>query len=254
MDDKKLGRLCKVEIYNVTRKQHQQNVTKKNYVITIYNKVTVKEKTYAEDGTEIITEKEKFIKWGEFGFQEVMHPKDKIRQFLSKIEMPLNYIPDIELTDELARRELIPLSTISDELIFNEIKRRGLTVFANTFKISKTASLGQRIKAFVKERRKIPAISLSFEDTVKELKERHVILPKDFMTDEELITEIESRGMHVLTNKIVETLFEPEPEPSPVITPPPNIAHASSGLKQEPITGTEEETPLALEDILGKPQ
>lgn len=238
MDDKRLGKLCKVEIFNITRKQKGQNVTKKNYVITIYNKVNVNEEIFDEEGKKSVIQKDKFIKWGDFQFQEVMHPKDRIIQALSKIELPLNYIPDADLTEELVRRNLVPLQTLPDDILVNETKRRGLTEFANVFKISKNASGFEKVKAFLKERQKIPDTKLSFEDTIKELKARQVIVPKDFMTDEELIHEVERRGIPILANRIEESLLETMND----IT--------NEKIKQEPFNNDEQ--PVELESILGK--
>lgn len=247
MDDKKLGRLCKVEIYNITRKQKGQNVTKKNYVITIYNKIKVNEDVFDDDGNKSVVQKDKFVKWGEFQFQEAMHPKDRIIQALSKIEMPLSYIPDAELTGELARREIIPLHNLPEDQLVNEIKRRGLTEFANVFKISKNAPRLEKVKAIFKERRKIPDTKLSFEDTVKELKTRKIIVPEDFMTDEELIHEVERRGIPILANRIEESLFE-----STTVIGQPGSGTDNTGVHmQEPLNP--EDQPVELETILGKP-
>ena len=228
LDDKKLGRLLKVDIYEATRTLKKTSIsgkkateTKKKYLLTVYNKVIVNEQQISEDGAETFTPKEKFVKWAEFDFSEVLHPKDRIIEFLSKIERPLKYIPDIELMNEVTDRELLELKNYPDELITTEIKRRGLTEFANNFKISKNATFFQKLITRIKENKKIPDAKLTFEETVSEIKKRHLLLPEDFMTDEELLKEIEKRNIQIATiplpeenpdNKVtLESLFEEIP-------------------------------------------
>jgi len=230
MDDKKLGKLIKVEIYNVNRVQKKKKTNKKNYVITGYNRVFVEEEVITEvlgennqkQGIKTLVQKEKFVKWGEFTFQEVLHPKDRIKEFFTKVELPLSYITDVDLTEEMTRRELIPLHQMTDETLVNEIKRRGLTEFGNIFKVSKNASLFQRIKAKIKRQKITPIIKLDFEATVADLKKRKLILPKDFLTDEELIKEIENRDIRLTPIEVPDDfLFEP-------VTPGEPPAHAES--------------------------
>ncbi|MDD5061104.1 MAG: hypothetical protein PHN44_02340 [Candidatus Marinimicrobia bacterium] len=246
MDDKRLGKLCKVEIFNISRKKKGGSVTKKNYVITVYNKVKVNEEVFDDIGNKSVVVKDRFVKWGEFKFQEAMHPKDRIIQALSKIELPLDYISDVDLSSEVMRREIVPLQTLPDEDLVNEVKRRGLTEFANVFKISKSVSKFEKLKSILKERRKIPETKLSFEDTIKELKDRKVLLPKDFLTDDELIHEAETRGIPVLVNRLDELLLERNSEPEQ-----PQAPAVSTVLHvQEPIDP--DEPPVNLEVILGK--
>lgn len=235
LDNKKLGRLLKVETYEVTRTLNKpaisgkkQTVTKKKYVITGYNRTKVKEEIPQEDGTSTTVEKEKFVKWAEFSFAEVLHPKDRIREFLTKVELPLSYITDKELVEEADRRELLRLELMSDEIMIKEMKRRGLTEFANNFKISKNASFFQKLKARIWERKKIPDSKLSFEQTVEEIKKRHLLLPKDFLSTDELLKELQKRDIRVELKDIpkplstkqkesLESLFEDEDSipPSP---------------------------------------
>lgn len=233
LDDKKLGRLLKVETFEVTRTLNQRaitgkkkTVTKKKYLITVYNRTKVKEEVFGEDGKSEIIEKDKFVKWGEFTFAEAMHPKDRIKEMLSKIEIPLSYITDNELMDEATRREILQLEKLPDEVMIKEMKRRGLTEFANNFKISKNATFFQKIKAFFWERREIPDAKLTFEETVEEIKKRHLLLPEDFMSDDELIKDLERRDIRIelQTNNIavkngdkdvLDALFEDETPASP---------------------------------------
>jgi hypothetical protein len=202
LDDKKLGRLLKVDIFETKRTLKTVNIigkkateTKKKYLLTVYNKVIVNEQQIDEEGKETFLPKEKFIKWAEFDFSVVMHPRDRIIEFLSKTERPMKYIPDMELMDELVKRELTELKNYPDELFLTEIKRRGLTEFANNFKISKNATLYQKLKARIKKHKKIPNSKLTFEETIIELKKRKLLLPKDFMTDDDLLIELEKRDL-----------------------------------------------------------
>lgn len=262
MDDKKIGRLVKVEIFNISRMQGGKTITgkkkvknKKNYVITGYNRVFVEEEVITEvigedgqkQGLKTLVKKEKFVKWGEFSFQEVLHPKDRIKEFLSKVELPLSYITDLDLTEEMIRRELIPLHEMTDETLINEIKRRGLTEFGNAFKISKNASLLQRIKAKLKRQKITPVKKLNFEATIADLKKRKLILPKDFLTDEEVLKELEIRNIMPTIQDFPQTttvtkeddfLFEP-------IHPGEQSAHATPDRNGKP---------LDLEEIIGKIQ
>lgn len=235
LDDKKLGRLLKVDIFESTRNLKRTKITgnkatetKKKYLLTVYNKVIVNEQQINEKGEETFIPKEKFVKWAEFDFSVVMHPKDRIIEFLSKIERPLKYIPDIELINEVTERELIELKNYPDELLYTEMKRRGLTEYANNFKISKNATIFQKLKSLITKRKKIPNAKLTFEETITELKKRHLLLPEDIFEDEELINEINKRDVRknitISTglkenNKILEFLFEDTPQSPDEIDP-----------------------------------
>jgi hypothetical protein len=233
LDNKKLGRLLKVETFEVTRTLNQiamsgkkKTVTKKKYLITVYQRIMVPEEVMNEDGTEVSTvQKEKFVKWAEFSFAESLHPKDRIREILSKTEIPLSYLTDKELTDEVKRRNLLSLETLPDDIMTDEMKRRGLTEYANNFKISKNASIFQKLKAIILERKQIPPAKLSFEETIKELKKRHLLEPGDIMTDDELIKDLERRDIRIGLPPIpaasekdkatLDALFEDDIPPSP---------------------------------------
>jgi len=242
LDDKKLGRLLKVDIFESTRTLKKTAISgkkateiKKKYLLTVYNKVMVNEQQIADNGVETFEAKEKFVKWAEFDFSEVMHPKDRIIELLTKIERPLNYIPDIELMDELDKRQLLKLEQYPEELLIKEMKRRGITEFANNFKISKNATMLQKLIVLIKEHRKIPDTKLSFEETVSEIKKRHLLLPEDFITDEELLKELEKRDIRKdiiqtpeesAESKVpLESLFEEIPKSPDELDPTELTAH-----------------------------